>query len=184
MSEPLYTPRPRPTDEADPRESTEPSGRGLALAALAALAVAIAGGVLWGYVVKWSDYEVGIIAWGIGFAAGTAVVFASGGRRGVPLQAIAIVSALIGILLGKYLSFALVVLEDAERLGIDIGVFSTEMRDIFRESLSDVFGAFDLLWVGLAVFSAWRIPRPEPVEPAPQQLPPAAPTRPPDESAP
>ena len=33
-----------------------------------------------------------------------------------------------------------------------------EMFRIFRENLGDVFGLFDLLWIGLAVFTAWRIP--------------------------
>ena len=33
------------------------------------------------------------------------------------------------------------------------------MFRFFREDLENVFGLFDLLWVGLAVFSAWRIPQ-------------------------
>jgi hypothetical protein len=155
VSEPLSTPQPaaRPEQHA-------PTERSLAVAAAAALAAAVAGGVLWGFVVEWSDYELGILAWAIGFASGTAVVLASG-RRGPPLQAIAIAAALLGILLGKYLSFALVVQEDADGLGIEVGLFSGEMRDLFRDSVSDVFGWLDLLWIGFAVFSAWRIPRPE-----------------------
>ena len=176
MSEPLYTPQPRDDEAAPPGPPSEPDARALALAAVAGLAAALAGGVLWGLVVKWSDYEVGILAWAIGFVTGSAVLLASGGRRGQRLQAIAIVAALLGILLGKYLSFALIVQEDAENLGIDIGLFSGEMRDLFRENLSDVFGAFDLLWIGFAVFSAWRLLRPEP---APQ--PAAPPTSPPPE---
>ena len=72
----------------------------------AGLVAAIVGGVIWGLIVKISDYEVGIIAWGIGFVAGTAVVFASRGAKGQRLQVIAVVSALVGVLLGKYLSYA------------------------------------------------------------------------------
>ena len=37
-------------------------------------------------------------------------------------------------------------------------MFSSETRTIFRESLGDVFGWMDLIFVGLAVYTAWRIP--------------------------
>ena len=73
---------------------------------------------------------------------------------------IAVVSALVGILLGKYVSFAFSVQEQGEELGLSIGLFSSEMFRIFRENLDEVFGLFDLLWIGLAVFTAWRVPQP------------------------
>ena len=125
------------------------------------------GGVVWGLIVKISDYEVGIVAWGIGFLAGTAVVLAARGAKGQSLQVIAVVCALVGVLLGKYLSFAFSVQEEAEALGFTIGLVSSEMFRIFRENLGDVFGLFDLLWIGLAVYTAWRVPQIEPREPAP-----------------
>jgi hypothetical protein len=80
---------------------------------------------------------------------------------------IAVVSALLGILLGKYLSYAFVVQEDADAAGIDIGLFSGDMFSFFREDLDAVFGLFDLLWVGLAVFTAWRMPQVDEPQPAP-----------------
>ena len=42
---------------------------------------------------------------------------------------------------------------------MSIGLLSSEMFRFFRENLDDVFGLFDLLWVGLAVFTAWRVPQ-------------------------
>lgn len=162
------TPPPPPTP--DPAASPPRSGgSGLALAIAAGLGAGIVGGIVWGLVVKWSDYEVGILAWAIGFAAGTAVLVATSHRKGTDLQAIAIGGALLGILVGKYLGFAFAVQEEAKRLGIDIGLLSRDMVDIFRDSLGDVFGGFDLLWVGLAVVSAWRLLRPDPpADPLPQ----------------
>ena len=41
------------------------------------------------------------------------------------------------------------------------------MFSFFREDLDAVFGLFDLLWVGLAVFTAWRIPQVDEPQPAP-----------------
>ena len=105
-----------------------------------------------------------LAAWGIGFLTGTAVVFATRGGKGPMLQAIAIVSALLGILLGKYLGYAFDIQEQAEEVGASIGLFSSDMRTFFREDIEHVFGRFDLLWVGFAVCTAWRMPQPAPAK--------------------
>lgn len=147
---------PEATDPPSP--VTEPSSS-LLPAIAAGLVAALVGGIAWGLIVKLSDYEVGFVAWGIGFLAGTAVVAASRGAKGQRLQVIAVLAALLGILLGKYLSFAFNVQEDADAAGVSIGLFSSDMFTLFRENLDVVFSLFDLLWVGFAVFSAWRIPQ-------------------------
>ena len=148
-----------------PSPVTEPSGS-LFPAVAAGLVAAIVGALVWGLIVKISDYEVGIVAWGIGFVAGTAVVFATRGGKGQNLQVIAVLSALVGVLLGKYLSYAFVVQERAEEAGVSVGLFSSQMFRFFRADLDNVFSLFDLLWVGLAVFTAWRVPKLETIEPA------------------
>ena len=148
-----------------PSPLTEPSSS-LLPALAAGLGAAIVGGIVWGLIVKITDYEVGILAWGIGFVAGTAVVFATRGGKGHRLQVIAVVSALVGVLLGKYLGYAFAIQEQGSALGLDIGLFSSQMFRIFRENLDDVFGLFDLLWIGLAVFTSWRVPQVEQPEPA------------------
>ncbi len=154
---------PEGTDRPSP--VTEPSST-LLPAIAAGLAAALAGGIAWGLIVKISDYEVGVVAWGIGFIAGTAVVLAARGAKGPRLQMIAVVSALLGILLGKYLSYAFVVQEEADSVGQSIGLLSGDMFSFFREDIDAVFSLFDLLWVGLAVFTAWRIPQVDEPEPA------------------
>jgi hypothetical protein len=156
---------PEGTDRPSP--VTEPSSS-LLPAIAAGLVAAIVGGIVWGLIVKISDYEVGFVAWGIGFIAGTAVVLATRGANGPRLQVIAVVSALLGILLGKYLSYALTIQEAAEEAGITgLGILSGDMFGLFRGDLDTVFSLFDLLWVGLAVFTAWRIPQVEEPEPEP-----------------
>ena len=153
---------------APPAHSTAPEPSSSLLRAIAAgLVAAVAGGVAWALIVKTSDYEVGFVAWGIGFLVGTAVVFATRGAKGRRLQIAAVVLALVGILLGKYLTYALIVQEDIEAFGESIGLFSADMFEFFREDLDAVFSFFDLLWVGLAVASAWRIPQAHEPEPAP-----------------
>jgi hypothetical protein len=156
------------------------------LAILAGLAAAIAGGVIWGLIVKSTDYEVGFVAWGIGFIAAMAILFATRGQRGLPLQVIAIVCALLGIAIGKYLSFAWVISDVAqEQTGgaVDFPVFSRDTIDLFFDELGTVFDWIDLLWAGLAVFTAWKTlapvsPEPEPAEVPAEEGPTAAPREP------
>ena len=134
--------------------------RPLGLVLLAGLVAAVVGGLVWGYVVKLSEYEVGIVAWGIGLVVGF-VVAAVSRSRGPALQAVAVGCALLGILLGKYLSYALVLQEEADAQGVQVGLFSSDMWSFFREDLDLVFGWFDLLWIGLAVYTAWRALQPD-----------------------
>src|SRR5829696_6475660 len=159
-SRPEQPPPPAPS----PAEA-ETGSTGLAM--VVGLVVAVAGGIAWGLIARYTDYEVGVVAWGIGFATGFAVERAAGGRRSPDLQAIAIVTALIGVLVGKYLGFAFAVQEAEQDFGTQTGLLSGEMFSLFRESLGEVFGLYDLLWTGLAVASAWYALRPEEPEAAP-----------------
>jgi hypothetical protein len=142
----------------------------LVMAALAGLAAAIVGGIVWGLIVRWTDYEIGFAAWGIGFIVGTAVVFGAQGGRGTPFQILAVVLALAGIVIGKYLAFVWIGQDELGKAGLSdaLPVFSTNTMRIFWDAKSDVFGGWDLLWAGLAVVTAFRIPQHE-HEPPPQE---------------
>lgn len=125
------------------------------VALLAGSTAAVLGGIAWGLIVKWTEYEAGILALGIGLLTAFAVRRSTGGRRGPELQAIAVATALLGILIGKYLSFAFVAQEIERGFGTELGLFSGDMLSLFRDALHDIFGLYDLLWVGLAAAAAW-----------------------------
>jgi uncharacterized integral membrane protein len=134
------------------------------------LLAAIVGGAVWGLIVILTDYEVGFVAWGIGFLAGFLVVRFAGGRKGAPLQVIAIASSLVGIVLGKYIAYVYFIKEAvreqvSEEAADSIGYFDTEVMRAFREDFSNVFSGYDLLWAGLAIFTAWRMARPSGIRP-------------------
>ncbi len=133
------------------------SGSALGRAIAAGLVAAIAGGVVWGLIVRATDYEVGFVAWAVGFLVGTAVALAVRRGDGTTFAVVAVVLSLLGILLGKYLSFAWVLGEAAEAEGVELSPFSSTTFDLFMEDPGVVFSAIDLLFVGLAVFSAWSI---------------------------
>ena len=133
-------------------------------ALLAGVVAAVVGGIGWTIQVALTDYEVGIVAWAVGGLAGYAVSVAAGARRGVPLQAISVAAALLGILLGKYGTFAYAIRESVGEVGAGSvpAYWDTRLIDLFFEDLGEVFGPFDLLWVGFAVFTAWRMLQPRP----------------------
>ncbi len=71
------------------------------------------------------------------------------------------VSSLLGIVIGKYISYAYFFKQAvSDRFDVDISYFDSEIFRAFRENLGDVFGGFDLIWAGFAVVTAWRLTRP------------------------
>jgi signal peptidase I len=149
-----------PPPIVSPLPPEPPPAPKLGTALLAGTAAAVLGGIGWGLVVKWTDYEAGILALGVGLLAAFAIHAATGGRRGPELQAIGVGTALLGILIGKYLSFAF----DAQEVYPDAGLLSGEMLRLFRDALHDIFGLYDLIWIGLAAAAAWIGLRPDEAE--------------------
>ncbi len=64
---------------------------------------AVVGGVLWFLFVVLTETEWGAIASLIGLFSGASVVFFSGGKKGVAIQAISMFYGIVGIILGRYL---------------------------------------------------------------------------------
>ena len=125
---------------------------------------AVVGGGIWGLIVIASGYVIGFMAWGIGLLCGFAVVLFSKGRKGAPLQVIAVLSSILGIVIGKYFTF----FHDlknvlAEKYGAEaaasITTVSEKVIQFFAENIGSMVGGFDILWVILAVITAWKIPR-------------------------
>jgi hypothetical protein len=104
------------------------------------------------------------MATAIGALSGYAVVKFAGGRKGLPLQVIAVVASLLGIAIGKYATFYHFFRQAAiETVGPEVAseitVLSPIVVETFFENFSLLLSGFDLLWVILAVAAAWRIPK-------------------------
>jgi hypothetical protein len=128
-------------------------------AAALGLAVAIGGGLVWAVVAKITHYELGILAVAIGWIVCVAVRKASGGRRGRPMQALAVGLAVIGVLAGKVLTVLLVALEHASltrAIEITIHLLATMPQELFS--------FFDLIWIVIAVLAPIRVFKPINVE--------------------
>ena len=130
----------------------------------AGLGVAFVGGIAWSLIAIHLEYEVGYVAMAIGALAGYCVVKATHGKKGLPLQMIAIGSSVLGIFVGKYF-YVIRGARDyvAEKYGAEaastVSTFSFSSVGLFFECLPDIVGGFDILWVALAVLAAWRIPK-------------------------
>ncbi|MBN1379966.1 MAG: hypothetical protein JXA04_12110 [Gammaproteobacteria bacterium] len=121
-----------------------------------AILTAVIGGAIWAAVVVFTGYEVGFVAWGLGFLSGAAVVFFTGGKKGTFLQILAVISSIAGIVIGKYAMFYYYVTAETSA---DLSVFSPDVFNFFIENASSLFGGYDVLWVVFAVYTAWRIPQ-------------------------
>jgi len=131
---------------------------------LGGVLAAVVGGSIWGLIVIATGYEIGFVAWGIGLLAGLGVVLFSKGQRGVPLQVIAVLTSVLGVAIGKYVTFFYFFRRAVEgKFGADaasnLGLFSEKTVESFSQNIVSMLSPFDLLWVLLAVMTAWRIPR-------------------------
>lgn len=141
----------------------EPITPGGALIALAGgLAAAILGGIIWGLIVISSEYELGIVAWGIGLLSGYGVLIMAKGKKGRVLPVTAVASSILGIIIGKYIAYQhfmseAVAIEYGEEAAMGLSLFSMDTILFFAEDISYIVSAFDLLWVLLAVVTAWKI---------------------------
>lgn len=138
--------------------------RAIGRVSLGALLAAVLGGGIWGWVVNLTNYEIGYVAWGLGALCGFTVIRCAQGQRGVPFQLIAVMSGLIGIGIGKYLSFipglkAWVTQDYGAEVAASISALSLETLRLFFLNLDKALSPYDILWVGLAVFTAWGITR-------------------------
>ncbi len=89
--------------ELEREMQAETENPNLILAALAGLGAAAIGALVWYGVVAITNYQVGIIAAGIGWLVGIAVVFGSGRKRGPALQAISVIITLMALVVSQYL---------------------------------------------------------------------------------
>lgn len=124
----------------------------LFLPILGAIVTAIVGGALWAVIAIWTNYEIGFLAWGVGWLAGYAMFYLSKGKVSQVHQVIAVITSLIGILLGKYF---IVGYESGNGIS---GIVQSDVMSLFVNHLSASFGIIDLLFGVLAIRTAWRLP--------------------------
>lgn len=128
----------------------------IGLSILYAVIAAIIGGTLWGIIVILLDYELGLAAWAIGGMAGYAVVLSSQEAVNQKHQVIAVLASLLGIILGKYIAFVYWMNSNFNALFSE--VFDGNTFSYFTRYFTSFFNAIDIVFIGLAIVTAWQIP--------------------------
>ena len=124
------------------------------------------GGAIWAGVAIIGDVEIGFLAILVGALAGLGVNFGSGRVGGLPYQIIAVILATVGIMIGKYITvFHFVQLGVVQEFGQEAWnefgytIFSGEYFNDFMSILPETFEILDILFFGLAIITAFGIPK-------------------------
>lgn len=140
------------------------SGGSLPLAIIGGIIGMAIGAAIWAGVAIVTKYEVGWIAIIVGALTGGGVVLL-GRQRGIVFQVIAIILAVVGIGAGKYVAYyyvnqAAVVEEYGQEVWDSAGLtlFSSDTIQFFIEDLQALLDPMDILFLVLAVITAWGIP--------------------------
>lgn len=126
------------------------------LATAGGLAGALVGAGVWAAVAVFGNLQIGFIAVLVGFLAGKGALLGAGSGRGRPYQVAAGTAALVGLVAAKYFIFAHDAAEGLASRGLDVGPFDLVLLRLFPRELPGMLSAFDLLWVFLALTSAWK----------------------------
>jgi hypothetical protein len=119
---------------------------------LSALVAAVVGGAVWAGFAIITNYELSLIAWAIGGLAAYAVFYSANKQITQAHRVIAVIASLLGILLGKYFLFGYYVTNSVS------GIFDSPNVTLFQENISQLFSATDILFVLLAMYTAWQLP--------------------------
>ena len=153
---------PPPPEQPEATPAAPPTGADLALALVGGSSARSSAASCWGYLVKTTKTELGIVAIGVGVLAGFGVTLLARGKRGRAFQVIAALAALVGILWGKYFGFVTRrPRRPGERVrspGDTLPLFSGDDLLPVQRRVLDLFSGFDVAWIVFAVYTAWRIP--------------------------
>ncbi|HKQ62368.1 MAG TPA: hypothetical protein VJS92_13835 [Candidatus Polarisedimenticolaceae bacterium] len=128
---------------------------------LGALLGGAAGALAWWGFTAMTHIALGLIAVGIGFLVGHAVVRFSGGKRTAGLQALSVGVAVASFLVASFLVNMTLINEVLAQRGDTQRVsFPPASLEQGFTVLSAGFGVMDLVFLAIVIYEAWKIPRP------------------------
>ena len=133
-------------------ETQNPNLTGALLAGLAGAAVT---GLIWYYFVILTDIQFGLVSVLMGWFVGRAVVWGSGGKRGLLLQWMSVFITCCAMVFSEYLIFNHFFLKE-------FGVYNlrfNEFIELFGMHFSQDIGVFDALFFTVALLCAYSTPR-------------------------
>ncbi len=141
------------------------NGMGVVSGLIGGIIGAVGGCVAWGAVAAWTRHEISYLALGVGALTAFLVKLFSRGQAGVVGRMIAAICAAAGIIAGKYVAYYYLFkgADYAQYVGEITSkwtLFSSDSLDAFMNNPQDVFSYYDFLWIGLAVYAAFKYAAP------------------------
>lgn len=140
------------------------SSLGIAGAVSGVFMAAFAGATVWGQVALLTGYELAWLAVGVGVCTGLAARVLTSNEQSISVQMLAASAALIGVVAGKYYVFAIFLKEAIEgafgaQVAAEYTLFSSTTFNFLKADTGAILGPLDAVWLGIAMFVAWRIPQ-------------------------
>lgn len=123
---------------------------------------ALGAAIWWGFTVL-TKISFGLVAVVIGYLVGKGVVLLSGGKRSRNLQILSAVISGVAYLYGTYLVNRTFLLEYWQEQGADMFSFNLPLLpppDLLIEVVQAGFGLFDLVFLAIVLWQAYRMPAP------------------------
>ena len=115
--------------------------------------------VWWGFTVA-TNYSLGLIAIGIGFGAGKGIEILTGGKRHLNLQIMAVAISVLAFVYAKYLVTRTFIQQAYIEQGEEVLLPLLPDPGLLVEVLKLNAGLFDLIFLAIVVFQAWKMPAP------------------------
>ena len=128
------------------------------------LAGGVLGGVLgalvwWGFTVV-TNIAFGLIAVVIGIAVGKGVTLLSGHKRHINLQIMAVAISVLSFVYASFLVNRSFIQEAFKAEGTPLEIPLLPSTEMFVEVVKAGFSPIDLLFLGIVIYQAWKIPAP------------------------
>jgi hypothetical protein len=115
--------------------------------------------IWWGFTVV-TNIAFGLVAVVIGFAVGKGVLRFSGGKRSRGLQALSVVISSVAFFYATYLVDRTFILKYYEQQGSTLDLPFFPDLTLLVEVVQAGFEFFDLIFLAIVVYQAWKIPAP------------------------
>lgn len=130
------------------------------VAILASAAVAIASGLVWAGIVIATRFDIGIVAWLGGVAAGKTMLRIAGRPLGVASRVVAGLFSAAGIMVGKYVVFVHDLRDEVHKLAglenVSVGYLDSRQVSFFFHHFSEIVKPIYFVWVAFAFIAAFR----------------------------
>lgn len=147
-------------------KNSQADSRSIYMGLLGGVVGALFSALLWAVIVVLTDYEIGYMALGVGLVVGYLVLWGAGKKRSRSLQIVAAVCSALSIFAAQYLIFYYyfnqLVLEGGSGIGVLFSFkwFNVDLFMTFINSIMEMVDGYTLMFMALAVFIAWSVPRP------------------------